>query len=452
MAQSMPIRDNPRRRRYLISLAAITAMALAIVPLWAEVVINGDAGFEPAGENLNWDRIALGLHLITDLLTGLAYVAISLTLIVLARRAGRNIPFLWAFVAFGIFIIACGMTHFMAVLTLWEPVYWFAGGVKGVTAVASVGTALAVPPLVPKVLAIIDAAKVSEQRRQQVEASNDELSAALAEMQAIRETLQRELTSQQHDLGELAREVSIRRREAESAIHMREEFLSIAAHELKTPLTSVKAAAQLMGRALDQPDPDPERLARLRTMQLSQIERLESLVSDLLDAARIQQGKLELHPEHFPIDELMQAVVERGEHDPHRTPEHVLQIDLPELFEVRWDRERVDQILTNLISNALKYSPGGGRVLVGAHADGERVRLWVRDEGIGISTADLAHLFEPFSRTDDSRAIVEGTGLGLYITWRIVEQHQGAITVTSKVGEGSTFTVTLPLRVQEEAS
>ena len=108
------------------------------------------------------------MHLVTNLLIGLAYVAISGTLIHMTRKTGRRIPFLWAFVAFGVFIISCGATHFMAALTLWEPAYWMAGGVLWVTALASVGTAVAIPSVVPKVVDLVESAQASEERRRRL--------------------------------------------------------------------------------------------------------------------------------------------------------------------------------------------------------------------------------------------------------------------------------------------
>jgi PAS domain-containing protein len=123
------------------------------------------------------------MHLVTNLLIGLAYVAISGTLIHLTRKTGRKIPFLWAFVAFGIFIISCGATHFMAALTLWEPAYWMAGGVLWVTALASVGTAVAIPSVVPKVVDLVESAQASEERRRRLLESEERFRNLLGNLQ-----------------------------------------------------------------------------------------------------------------------------------------------------------------------------------------------------------------------------------------------------------------------------
>ncbi len=123
------------------------------------------------------------MHLVTNLLIGLAYVAISGTLIHLTRKTGRRIPFLWAFVAFGVFIISCGATHFMAALTLWEPVYWLAGGVLWVTALASVGTAAGIPSIVPKVVNLVETAQASEERRRRLLESEERFRNLLGNLQ-----------------------------------------------------------------------------------------------------------------------------------------------------------------------------------------------------------------------------------------------------------------------------
>src|SRR5947208_4504137 len=126
-------------------------------------------GFGPHGACLLWLPGLIALYVGSDTLIGLAYVSISATLIYLVYTTRRTIPFQWVFVAFGIFIIACGTTHFLDVWTLWVPVYWLLGTVKVLTALASVATALALPPLVPKVLALIHLARLSDERKRQLE-------------------------------------------------------------------------------------------------------------------------------------------------------------------------------------------------------------------------------------------------------------------------------------------
>lgn len=237
----------------------------------------------------------------------------------------------------------------------------------------------------------------------------------------------------------------LKRAEAEvrAEITRREEFLSIAAHELKTPLTSIKASSQLLSRRLEIEPFDAERLRMLVDQQQGQISRLEHLVSDLLDVSRIQRGRLDLRREPFDLAELAREVVERFEQAPERTPAHHLRVDAPHPVSGEWDRLRLDQVITNLLSNALKYSPEGGEVVVGLHGAGDEIELTVQDNGIGIGEEMLEQLFTPFARREYHVPVMHGTGLGLYITRQIVEHHGGEISVESHPGHGTTFSVKL---------
>lgn len=232
---------------------------------------------------------------------------------------------------------------------------------------------------------------------------------------------------------------------AQKVVQQQEEFISTASHELKTPLTTVKGYLQLINRQLHREDFSPERIVRFTHELDEQVRRLEELVSDLLDVSRIQQGRLELRPEKFDLAALASSVLARFEHAPERMPKHELTLMAPEPVEGTWDRGRLDQVLTNLISNALKYSPDGGQVLVRVHRAGDSVEIAVRDNGIGIRQDEKANLFQPFVRGRHLRPKISGTGLGLYITQRIVQNHGGIIYVKSQPGQGTTFTVQLPL-------
>lgn len=239
------------------------------------------------------------------------------------------------------------------------------------------------------------------------------------------------------------------RAETERVAHARQEFLLTASHELKTPITSVKMAAQLLDRALIQRHPsfrvDAESIQRWRDQLMLGVERLETLVADLLDAARIQQGRLELHPEGVNLSDVARAVVERFEIAAERTPRHRMVLDAPDPVEGIWDPSGIDQVVTNLVSNALKYSPDGGTVTVRVGRDAGNAILIVSDTGIGIEPEQQADLFKPFARSLTLQHGISGTGLGLYITRRVVEQHGGTVALDSIPRIGTTMTVTLPL-------
>jgi len=160
-----------------IQMSLMLTLVLTISLLWTKWLPNlfSTTGFEPHGHCYLWLPSLVTLHAGSDTLIGLAYVAISTTLLYFVVKTRHDIPFQWVFVAFGIFIIACGATHFFAVWTLWYATYWLSGAVKLITAIASVATAVALPPMIPKVKALLASAKVSEERKHQLELAHHEL-------------------------------------------------------------------------------------------------------------------------------------------------------------------------------------------------------------------------------------------------------------------------------------
>jgi signal transduction histidine kinase len=236
-------------------------------------------------------------------------------------------------------------------------------------------------------------------------------------------------------------------REAQHAIRLREEFLSIASHELKTPITALQLQVQslLSGLARSPEGPSPERLRRSLETVERQVGRQTQLVNDLLDVSRIGAGRLELHPEAVHLSSLVREVAERFEPELTRTGS-TLGLELsPEAIGF-WDRLRLDQVVTNLLSNAVKYGRGNPIHLC-TLVEGERVRLTVGDGGIGIAPESLSRLFNRFERAVSERNY-GGFGLGLWITRQIVEAMGGRIAVESELGVGSTFTVELPRSAQ----
>jgi PAS domain S-box-containing protein len=236
---------------------------------------------------------------------------------------------------------------------------------------------------------------------------------------------------------------------------IKDQLLSVASHELKTPLTPLLGLTQLMLRSLDRGrPPTPEQLAvNLRSIH-RQATHMSELVNDLLDVSRIQAGRLELHPQSLDLIALVAEVLERfhslqAASDPRSLR---LQTSLQSLTG-EWDRPRLDQVLTNLVSNAIKYSPAGSDVTVGVERHSEWVRIVVRDQGIGIPDAERSRLFEPFYRASNASVRnYAGVGLGLHISREIVSRHGGTISVESDEGQGSTFIVDLPLRTEGAAS
>jgi signal transduction histidine kinase len=225
----------------------------------------------------------------------------------------------------------------------------------------------------------------------------------------------------------------------QEALQVKDQFLSIVSHELRTPLTTIKGYSQMLCRRLLD---DPEGHRYSETID-TQVSRLSRLVDDLLDVTRFTRGQFELTREQVDLRPTLEDVVSRFR---MLSPRHSLRLEMDEgSYEGYWDPERLEQVLNNLISNAIKYSPEGGEVLVWARHEGNHLTMGVRDQGVGIADEDQEQLFERFYRGSAEGKAVKGLGLGLYVTRRIVEAHGGTVAVHSKLGEGSEFTFTLPL-------
>lgn len=227
--------------------------------------------------------------------------------------------------------------------------------------------------------------------------------------------------------------------EAQEAIRLREEFLSVASHELKTPLTPLQLRVQGLGRDLERGD--SERVRQHTDVIQRQVRKLSTLIDGLLDVSRITAGRLQLDLEEVEICAVIREVVSRHEQEAVRAGSPI-QVDVCEPLLGHWDRLRLEQVVTNLIANAIKYG-AGKPIHVLLTGDESRVHLEVRDEGIGISSEDARRIFERFERAVPSRNY-GGLGLGLYISRSIVEAMGGQIRVKSEPGEGSVFVVELP--------
>lgn len=229
-------------------------------------------------------------------------------------------------------------------------------------------------------------------------------------------------------------------RAREEVARLKEDFLSAAAHDLKTPLTVLVAQAQFLERkAIRNPEApvDPESIRRI----VHEAQRLRQLVLELLDASRAEQGMLVGDLEDVDLAELARQVCAR-----RGSESHPCTVEGDEQVPGRYDAVRIVQLLENLVENAVKYSPNGGAVYVRIWREGSNNYLSVSDRGIGIPSADIPHLFERFHRganVNDRR--FAGMGLGLFICRGIAEQHGGSISATSEPGKGSTFQVELPV-------
>ncbi|HLM76542.1 MAG TPA: histidine kinase dimerization/phospho-acceptor domain-containing protein, partial [Polyangiaceae bacterium] len=272
--------------------------------------------FMPHGHCYLWTPEMVWLQVISNGSIGLAYLSISATLYYIIRRI-RDLPFSWMYLAFGIFIITCGLTHFMDVVTIWQPVYWLDGAVRAVTAAASVGTAILLFPLVPKAIGLAGAAAAAHARGIELETTYKELAKAHAKTKEIEQ--------------------------------LKTRFFANASHELRTPLTLILGPVERLLASADLPDltrPDLEVVARNARLLLRH-------VNDLLDIAKLDAGRMEPRFENGDLAKLVRLTsglfdsVSAGSH-------YSLDINAPEALPAEIDPDMIQRVLVNLIGNAVK--------------------------------------------------------------------------------------------------
>jgi signal transduction histidine kinase len=289
-----------------------------------------------------------------------------------------------------------------------------------------------------------------------------QLKARLAELETANETirelnldLQRRIDDATQELQQLYRSAQAHVKQLEELDRLKSRFLSMASHELKTPLTSISGLAQVLlrrmrrrieeGRPSDQ-EWQNEQLAHVDRLELlnSQTGRLGRLVDELLDVSRIESGKLEFDWAPVDLEQLIREVASRLQLS---TSQHTIEVDFEGTSDatVTADRDHIEQVLDNLVSNAIKFSPDGGKIVVSLRANGKDVELSVADAGVGIPAHQLEAVFGLFYQAEDpvSRR-TGGMGLGLYISKEIIARHNGRIWAASAPGQGSTFSFSLP--------
>ncbi|UKT62737.1 PAS domain-containing sensor histidine kinase [Pedobacter mucosus] len=221
----------------------------------------------------------------------------------------------------------------------------------------------------------------------------------------------------------------------------KENFISIASHELKTPLTSLQASLQLINRVIKKDTVITDRLVKLSENSIQYISKLSALVDDLLNSTKIGKGQLDLNISSFTISELVEKCCShiRLKGNYHITYKGDLTL------KVSADEYKIDQVLVNLVNNAVKYAPESKEILIQTEEIDDKVKILITDQGNGIPKEKIPFLFDSYYQVKDVGNHIQGLGLGLYISAEIIKKHQGEIGVISEVGKGSTFWFTLPL-------
>ena len=226
------------------------------------------------------------------------------------------------------------------------------------------------------------------------------------------------------------------------ALEQKDEFISIASHELKTPVTSLKAFTQILQMKFEKEE--NHNAVDLLSRMDKQVDKLTKLIVDLLDATKIENGQLRLTLEDFDFNDLINEIVEEMQ---RTTITHTIKVQLTETKIINGDKNRIGQVIINLISNAIKYSPDSDHINVSTKVLDQEIKLCVQDFGIGIAAQKQPKIFDRFFRvTSGGQETFPGLGLGLFISKEIVTRHNGSIYLTSIEGNGATFCFTLPAK------
>jgi two-component system, OmpR family, sensor kinase len=218
----------------------------------------------------------------------------------------------------------------------------------------------------------------------------------------------------------------------------KDEFIGIASHELKTPLTSIKAYMQLLERSeLKEQD------RRLVNKANSNVNKLNNLIGDLLDGSKVQSGQLKLNNAPFELKKMIHESVENVQHM-YSTHQLIFLTKIPDLV-LQGDILRLEQAMTNLLVNAIKYSPGADAVYIKTELMPDHVKIEIIDKGIGMTKENQERIFDRFYRAQELSPVISGLGMGLYIAQEIIKRHKGNIGVESEPGQGSTFFIALPV-------
>ncbi len=503
--------------------AIVLAVVLIAIIYSKDLLYSGL--FDLHGECYLWIPSLVALHVVSDTAIGLAYLFISSILFISLHLL--KLPFQTIFIAFGAFIICCGTTHFMEVITtLWTPIYWLAGFIKLLTAIISIWTAIMLPPLIPKIRdTLANAQRVQEQSREIV--GLYEKYKALADampllvwvgnaqgkyeffnamwktytgceseelLEGIRQgtfvypddylpghdtwllhcqqgvAYEAEVRLKRHDgtfLWHLIRNIPLYEQNSiikgwvgtatdidkqkhneqvlREAKQQQDIFLTMISHELKTPLTSMQLLISFFRREIT----DVKYDKAITTIE-NQLQRIVRLINDLFDMSRAKTDQLSFAFISCDAIEIAREVVSRMQMS---ITTHKLLLVCDTIAPIQADPGRLEQIIVNLLINAIKYSPEADHVDIRITSNENTVLFSVQDYGIGINQDAQAHIFEQYYRSiEASHQKYPGLGVGLYITSEIIKRHNGQIWVESEQGKGSTFSFSLPLEKEGKES
>ena len=418
---------------------------------WLQVMLSTD-GFMPHGHCYLWKPGLLWMHVLSDSAIFLSYAAIPVALGIFASKR-KDMPFSWVFVLFGVFIVACGFTHLLAVVTVWQPTYWLTGIVKVITAIASVFTALVLFPLLPKALAIPSPAML--------QAANDELTIQINERMRVESEI-KEKNSQLQTVNSALTDSLNKLKHTQDQLIAQEKMASLGglvtgiAHEINTPIgIAVTAASHLNDKTCEiiQKNQDQklekthfedylEVMKSSSNLVMNSVQRAATLIKSFKKIAVDQSSEkkqnilIKQHLEEVLLN-LMPALTQSG---------HSISINCHEQLSFECYAGAFTQIFSNLITNSLLHGfehIQEGKITIDiATPDAHGLMINYHDNGQGIPLEDQNKIFDPFFTTKRTQG---GPGLGLHIIHNIVcQKMRGEISVESNQEQGTTFIIRLP--------
>jgi signal transduction histidine kinase/CheY-like chemotaxis protein len=384
--------------------------------------LASSSGFMPHGHCYLWQPATLWLNVSSDGLIAAAYYTIPVGLFYIVRERRTTIPYPWILLMFAAFIFLCGTTHLIEIWTVWNPDYRMQGAIKLLTGLVSIATMFALFKLIPQAMQL----RSPQQLQREVDLRTSELAKVnhqLREEIMARDQAQRQLREQDQ---------------------RKDEFLATLAHELRNPLAPIRHAVKI----LETEAAGPEQRSLSRAVIARQAHRMALMLDDLLDVSRITRGRLELKKERVGLAVLVHAAVEIVR-PAIEEKQLSFAVDLPTpapTLEV--DPLRISQSISNLLTNAAKFTPAHGRIALSVSVTQTDVRIAVTDTGSGFDPASAPALFEMFSQADADAGAAEGLGIGLALVKGLVELHGGQVRgYSAGKGQGAEFSIHLPATV-----
>lgn len=359
------------------------------------------------------------LHVLGDLTIALAYFMIPVTMMYFLRRYRNRISFNWAIALFAAFITLCGVTHVFGIITIWHPVYYLEGWIKALTALVSLATALAIIPLVPKLLAM--------RSPQELQESNHRLQEEILLRESAERNLRKSLTEQKRAAAEL------------------EQFAYITSHDLQAPLRNISGFSRLLSQRYKS-KLDGDALEFLEFIEQG-TRQMQTLINDLLALSRV--GRTDSPFEKKPLGSTLDKARRALESEFERSGATLIAENLPEITA---DHSLLQQLFQNLVGNAIKFQPQGGKPVIEVYCDRRKDdwHITVIDNGIGIPADQLENIFAVFRRLHGPDEY-EGTGIGLAICRKIVAYHGGQIWAESRP-KGAEFHIQIPVQPATQRS